>query len=126
MLKYITDNEYKELLGTSSIPSNFNKLVIEASTYINSKTYNRIEANNVHENVKYATALIIEKINKAEIQVEEIGNLKSQNIEGWSETYCTPEEIEKKLEEDKWNILKKYLWNVIGSDGQPLLYCGVC
>ena len=30
MLKYITDAEYKELLGVDSIPSNFNNLVIEA------------------------------------------------------------------------------------------------
>lgn len=125
MLKYITDAEYKELLGVNSIPSNFNNLVIEASTYINLKTQNRIDVKDIHENVKYATALIVTKISKAENQKEEIGNLKSQNIEGWSETYSTPEEIEKKLEEDKFNILKEYLWNVIGSDGQPLLYCGV-
>lgn len=125
MLKYITDTEYKELLGVNSIPSNFNNLVIEASTYINLKTHNRIDVNDIHENVKYATALIVNEVSKAESKKEEIGNLKSQNIEGWSETYCTPEEIEKKLEEDKISILKQYLWNVIGSDGQPLLYCGV-
>ena len=125
MLKYITDAEYKELLGVSSIPSNFNDLVIEASTYINSKTRNRIDVNDIHENVKYATALIIEKINKAETKIEEIGNLKSQNIEGWSETYSTPEEIRKDLEVEKLDLLHQYLWNVIGSDGQPLLYCGV-
>lgn len=125
MLKYITENEYKELLGTNSIPDNFNKLVIEASTYINRHTNNRINIKNIHENVKYTTALIIEKINKAETQIEEIGNLKSQNIEGWSETYSTPEEIKSKLEADKLEILHQNLWNVIGTDGQPLLYCGV-
>ena len=91
MLKYITDTEYKELLGTNSIPSNFNNLVIEASTYINHRTNNRIDVNDIHENVKYVTALIIEKTSKAETKIEEIGNLKSQNIEGWSETYSTPE-----------------------------------
>lgn len=125
MLKYITDTEYKELLGTNSIPSNFNKLVIEASAYINHHTSNRIDVNDIHENVKYVTALIIEKINKAETKIEEIGNLKSQNIEGWSETYSTPEEIRKDLEVEKLDLLHQYLWNVIGSDGQPLLYCGV-
>ena len=123
MLKYITNTEYKELLGKNSIPSNFNKLVIEASTYIN--TRNRIDVNNIHENVKYATALIIEEIEKADEKIEEIGNLKSQNIEGWSESYTTPEEIKKDLESEKINILHKYLWNIIGNDGQPLLYCGV-
>lgn len=37
MLKYINDKDYKELLGVSSIPDNFNKYVIDASVYINSK-----------------------------------------------------------------------------------------
>lgn len=125
MLKFINDTEYKNLLGVSSIPSNFDNLVIEASTYINFKTRNRIDVNDIHENVKYATASIVNAINKAEQQKEETSNLKSQNIEGWSESYRTPEEIDKKLEEDKMSLIKKYLWNVIGSDGQPLLYCGV-
>jgi len=69
--------------------------------------------------------LIVEKIEKAENLKNEINGLKSQNIEGWSENYSTPEEIEKKLEDDKIRIIKTYLWNVIGKDGQPLLYCGV-
>ena len=125
MLQFITDTEYKELVGVNSIPNNFKRLVIEASTYINAKTRNRIDINDLHENVKYATALIIEKIADAEMQKKEVGNLKSQNIEGWSETYSSPEEIEKKLEEDKISIIKKYLSNIIGKDGQPLLYCGV-
>ena len=124
MLNYITDTEYKKLIGVDSIPDNFNNLVIEASTYINSKTFNRIDSNDVHENVKYATALIIQKMDETENQKKEIGNLKSQNIEGWSESYATPEEIDKKLEVDKLKIIKQYLWNVIGKDGQPLLYTG--
>lgn len=124
MLNYITDTEYKKLIGVDSIPDNFNNLVIETSTYINSKTFNRIDSNDVHENVKYATALIIQKMDEAENQKKEIGNLKSQNIEGWSESYATPEEIDKKLEVDKLKIIKQYLWNVIGKDGQPLLYTG--
>lgn len=124
MLNYITDTEYKKLIGVDSIPDNFNNLVIEASTYINSKTFNRIDSNDIHENVKYATALIIQKMDEAKNQKKEIGNLKSQNIEGWSESYATPEEIDKKLEVDKLKIIKQYLWNVIGKDGQPLLYSG--
>lgn len=125
MLKYITDAEYKKLLGVDSIPNDFNKLVIEASTYINSRTFNRIDINNIPEEVKYVTALIIEKTDEANKKIKNIGNLKSQNIEGWSESYSTPEEIEKDLEEEKIKILRTYLWNVIGSDEQPLLYCGV-
>lgn len=126
MLKYINNEEYKKLLGVTSIPDNFDNLVIQASNYINYKTFGRININNIPEQVKYVTCLIINLINEEENKLSEIGNLKSQNIEGWSESYSTPEEIKKDYDEKKYSTLKQYLWNVVGIDGNPLLYCGVC
>lgn len=126
MLKYITDEEYKKLLGKESIPDNFNNLVIEASNYIQSKTFGRIDKNNISEQVQYVTCLIVNLINKAETEKDKMGNLKSQNIEGWDESYISPKEIEEKLEKDKYSTLKTYLGDVLGTDGKPLLYCGVC
>jgi len=126
MLKYINDQKYKELLGTQSVPSNFENLVTQASNYINYKTFGRIDENNIPEQVEYVTCLIINLINEEENKLSEIGNLKSQNIEGWSESYSTPEEIKKDYDEKKYSSLKQYLWNVVGIDGNPLLYCGVC
>lgn len=126
MLKYITDREYEELLGAESIPSNFNKLVIEASNYINHRTFGRIDENNIPEQVKYVACLIIDLLNEQETKLNEIGNLKSQNIEGWSESYATPEEIKSDYSKKMQTVLSDHLWNVIGIDGNPLLYCGVC
>ena len=126
MLKYITQDEYISLLGAKSIPDNFNNLVIEASNYINHRTFGRIDENNVPEQVKYVTCLIINLINEENTKLKGIGNLKSQNIEGWSESYSTPEEIKKDYEDKKQKAINKYLWNVIGIDGNPLPYCGVC
>lgn len=126
MLKYINDQKYKELLGTQSVPSNFENLVTQASNYINYKTFGRIDINNIPEQVEYVTCLIINLINEEETKISEIGNLKSQNIEGWSESYSTPEEIKKDYDEKKYSTLKQYLWNVVGIDENPLLYCGVC
>ena len=126
MLKYITENEYISLLGAKSIPDNFNNLVIEASNYINYNTYGRIDVNNIPEQVKYVTCLIIDLINEQNTKLSEIGNLKSQNIEGWSESYSTPEEIKADYEDKQYSTLKQYLWEVIGTDGNPLPYCGVC
>lgn len=126
MLKYITESEYKELLGIESIPNNFNKLVIEASNYINHKTHERIDKNDIPEQVKYVTCLIIDLINEQEEKLAEIGNLKSQNIEGWEENYFTPEQIKTDYSNKMQTTLSTYLWNVIGIDGNPLLYCGVC
>lgn len=126
MLKYITEEEYKKLLGKDSIPDDFDNLNIQASNYTNYKTFGRIDENNIPEQVKYATCLIINLQDEENTKLSEIGNLKSQNIEGWSETYSTPEEIKIDYEDKKYSILKEYLWNVIGIDGNPLLFCGVC
>lgn len=124
MLKYITIEEYKKLSGNESIPDNFNKLVIQASNYINYNTHGRIDEDNIPEEVKYVTCLIIDLQNEEDTKTKEIGNLKSQNIEGWSETYSTPEEIRKEYSNKKYEALRENLWNVIGIDGNPLLYAG--
>lgn len=126
MLKYIKDTEYETLLGVTSIPGNFERLSIEASNYINHKTFGRIDTNNIPNEVKYVTCLIVDLLNEKETKLSEIKNLKSENIEGWSKSYSTPEEIEREYSEKMQTILSDYLWDVIGTDGNPLLYCGVC
>lgn len=126
MLEYISKEEYVELLDAESIPDNFKSLVIEASNYINHKTFGRIDQNNIPKQVKYVTCLIMNLINEQKVKLSEIGNLKSENIEGWSKTYATPEEVKKEYEDKMQSTLREYLWNVIGIDGNPLLYCGVC
>lgn len=124
MLEFITSEEYQELLG-KSIPDNFNRLVIEASSYINRQTFGRIDENHIPEEVKYATCLIIDLINQKETELAETNVLKSQNIEGWSETYLSPAEIKTNYEKEMYHVLETYLWNVYGIDNRPLLYKGV-
>lgn len=127
MLKYLTDkSEYMKLLGAKNVPDNFDNLNIKASNYINYNTHGRIDVNDIPEQVKYVTCLIIDLEEERSKKLAEIGNLKSQNIEGWSESYLTPDEIKKDYSEKKYVILKEYLWNVVGKDGNPLLYSGVC
>lgn len=125
MLEYITEDEYKKLLGKESVPDNFRQLVIEASNYINYKTFGRVDKDNVPEQVQYVTCLIINLIDEQNTKLSEIGNLKTQNIEGWSESYSTPEEIKADYEQQKCQVLSDNLWDVIGIDGNPLLYCGM-
>ena len=127
MLTYLKDEEeYKKILGADNVPKKLKKLNIEASNYINNATYGRVGQNNIPEQVKYVTCLIIDLIQEENTKLSEIGNLKSQNIEGWSESYSTPGEVKSDYEDKKYSTLRKYLWNVIGIDGNPLLYCGVC
>lgn len=125
MLTYLEDEEeYKKILGIDNVPKDFKNLNIEASNYINYKTFGRIDKNNIPEQVKYVTCLIINLQEEENTKLSEIGNLKSQNIEGWSESYSTPEEIKADYEDKKQKTINKYLWNVIGIDGNSLLYCG--
>lgn len=127
MLRYIKDeDEYLKTLEKQDVPNDFNNLNIKASNYINYNTHGRIDINDIPEQVKYVTCLIIDLINEEEAKLSQIGNLKSQNIEGWSESYSTPEEIKADYEDKKYSTLKQYLWEVIGTDGNPLPYCGVC
>ena len=127
MLTYLkNEDEFKKQLGTEDVPKDFKNLNIEASAYINHKTFERIDKNNIPEQVKHVTCLIINLLNEENQKLSEIGNLKSQNIEGWSESYSTPEEIKKEYDTKKYEVLKEHLWNVIGIDGNPLLYSGVC
>ena len=127
MLTYLTDEEeYKKILGADNVPKDFKNLNIEASNYVNHRTFGRIDENNIPEQVKYVTCLIISLIAEENTKLSEIGNLKSQNIEGWSESYSTPEEVKQDYEDKKQKAINQYLWNVIGIDGNPLPYCGVC
>lgn len=125
MLTYLEDEEeYKKILGIDNVPKDFKNLNIEASNYINYKTFGRIDKNNIPEEVKYVTCLIVDLQDEENTKLSEIGNLKSQNIEGWSESYSTPEEIKSDYEDKKQKVINQYFWNVIGIDGNPLLYCG--
>lgn len=126
MLQYVTENEYRNILQAKDIPDDFNNLSIEASNYINHKTFGRVDKDDIPEQVKYATCLIIDLINEENDKLSKIGNLKSQNIEGWSESYMTADEIKQEYSNKKYTVLQEQLWNVIGIDGNPLLYSGVC
>lgn len=127
MLTYLKDeDEFKKQLGTEDVPKDFKNLNIQASSYINYKTFGRIDKDDIPEQVKYATCLIIDLINEENDKLSKIGNLKSQNIEGWSESYMTADEIKQEYSNKKYTVLQEQLWSVIGIDGNPLLYCGVC
>ena len=127
MLTYLeNEEEYKKQLGTEDVPKDFKNLNIKASSYINFNTHGRIDINDIPEQVKYTTCLIINLIAEENDKLSKIGNLKSQNIEGWSESYMTADEIKQDYANKKYIVLQEQLWNVIGTDGNPLLYCGGC
>lgn len=124
MLTYITETEYRTLLGVSSIPNNFNQLNYEASNYIYYKTNGRIDTNDIPEKVKYVTCLLINLINEKQTNETKVGNLSSTNIEGWSETYADRQTTNIAYEKEMQAILDKWLYDVT-VNGTPILYRGV-
>lgn len=125
MKTYIDIKYYKDTYKGKVPETELERLIIEASSYIKTQTFDRVSIKAIPEEIERATCLIIDKIHSAEEAKKEMGNLKSQNIEGWSETYKTDEEIDAELEKDKYKILSTYLSDTIGSDGNLLLYRGV-
>lgn len=107
MLEYITKNEYQEILGTTNVPSNFNQLNIRASSIINRRTRGKIV--NVDDKIKYTTACLINLLD--ENNNKRTGNLKSTNIEGWSESYKTDSELDEELNKEIEELLQTYLWD---------------
>lgn len=125
-MKTYVDRTYYFSIYKGKVPdAELDKLIIEASSYVRKHTSDRVSIKDIPDEVKYATCLIIDKIYDAEKKKSEMGNLKSQNIEGWSETYKTDEEINFNLEKEKAKILNTHLSDVIGIDGNLLLYRGV-
>jgi len=125
MRTYVDRTYYLSIYRGKVPESELDKLIIEASSYVKKHTSDRVSMLDIPDEVKRATCLIIDKIYDAKKQKDETGNLKSQNIEGWSETYKTDEEIKSNLEREKAEILNTYLSDVIGIDGNLLLYRGV-
>lgn len=122
MVTYIDEDYYITNQEDRGVPdSELKRLIIEASMYIRRQTMDRISINNIPEEVKRATCLIINKIYEFEKKKDEIGTLKSQNIEGWSETYQDIALLKEELENDKMEILENYLSEIIGNDGNLLL-----
>ena len=107
MLEYITENEYQEILGTTNVPSNFKQLNIQASSILNKRTQGKIVV--VDEKIKYVTCLLINLINN--YNEKKTGNLKSTNIEGWSETYKSDDELYIDLNKEIDDLLNLYLWD---------------
>lgn len=113
MLTYITENEYRSLLGVESVPENFDNLAIRASAILNRKTFGNIDINsmdsNIVETVKYVTCLIVNELVKNEDYTVSVGNLSSTNIEGWSESYKNYSEINSDIDNSIDQIIYDFL-----------------
>ena len=129
--QYLTYAEYKSLGGTLE-ETPFNLLEYEVRRKIDARTLNRIKdsTSNIPQEVKlceYCLINSIDKYQKAGSEISNIGNVKSENIDGYSISYTTTSEISeiiKSKEEEVDDIITTYLSGVI-FDNEHLIYCGV-
>ena len=126
--QYLTYAEYIELGGTlEEVP--FNELEFECRKIIDSRTQNRLHsADDIPYEVKMCEFKMINSIvsyNAAKEQAQ--SGVKSENIDGYSVTYLTSNEIQQLITTqiaDIQELVSTYLFGVIVNN-EHILYCGV-
>lgn len=124
--QYLTYQEYKALGGTLD-QSPFNILEFEARRLIDIKTQNRLkDSQEVPQEVKLCEFNMINSIERYVSTSEEIKNIASESIDGYSISYITPKEAgqvvaSKNIELN--DIIRTYLLGVIYND-EHLLFVG--
>ena len=106
----------KKNMGGKVPESQFKSLSIEATSYIKRNTFNRIDVENIPNEVKLCVCSLIEKMSKIEKQVGK----KSETVGSWSATYFENAEWSNEL----YNILLNYLSELKDSKGTPVLFRG--
>ena len=126
--QYLTYAEYQELGGTlEEVP--FNELEFECRKIIDSRTQNRLHSvTDIPDEVKMCEYKMINSIvsyNSAKEQAQ--SGVKSENIDGYSVTYLTSNEIQQLITTqiaDMQELISTYLFGVIVNN-EHILYCGV-
>jgi len=115
-MRYCDYNYYKEVYGGNMPESSFNRLSLEASAYIKRNTRNRVDENNIPDEVKLCTCSLCDKLRK----IEKSEGKKSETVGSWSVTY----EEKSENNNDLYDILLNYLSESVTEEGIPLLYRG--
>lgn len=106
----------KKNMGGKMPETTFTRLSLEASMYIKKNTYNRVDKDNIPEEVQYCTSSIADKLQK----IEKRNGKTSESVGSWSINYQENSEDEKEL----YDTLVNYLSEVKDSEGVFLLYRG--
>lgn len=128
--QYLTYAEYRELGGTLG-QTPFNLLEFEARKQIDIKTFNRLkESEEIPQEVKLCEYNLINSINKFITATNSAiinGNIKSENIDGYSVSYTSSSEISnivKSKNDEIEDIIRTYLSYLV-VNGEHIMYCGV-
>ena len=129
--QYLTYAEYQALGGSAIGEMPFNLLEFEARRQIDIRTFNRIKnSKEIPQEVKLCVYNLINTINSylsSTSNISSNGNVKTENIDGYSIQYISASDIgevvkSKNIEIE--DIIKTYLLGII-FNGEHLTYCGV-
>lgn len=126
--QYLTKQEYLDLGGSAIEDMPFNLLEFEARRMIDMKTFNRLkDAEEILQEVKLCEYELINKIRSYIDTSNTIGNVASENTDGYSVSYITSDrisEVVKSKKNELDEIIRTYLLMVIYND-EHLMYIGV-
>ena len=127
--EYLSYEEYKDLGGTLDLLP-FNLLEFEARRQINIRTFNRINADDITQEIKLCDYNLINSLKgflETNNNIVNGGNVKSENTDGYSISYVSASEISdivKSKQSEIDDIVRTYLLGVI-YNGEHLIYSGV-
>ena len=126
--QYLTYAEYQELGGSAIGEKPFNLLEFEARKLIDQRTFNRLKnQSEILQDVKLCEYELINKINSYLKVSETLGNVASENIDGYSVNYVSADkvsEVVKSKKNDLDDTIRTYLVGII-VDNQHIMYVGV-
>ncbi len=103
-------------MGGTMPEASFNKISIDISAYIKRNTSNRIDENNIPDQVKFCTCALVDK---AKELMKRNGKI-SESVGSWSVNYQGNSEDSKAM----YDLLVHYLLYEKDSNGEFLLYRG--
>lgn len=128
--QYLTYQEYHDLGGTLQENPSFNLLEFEARRIIDVRTFNRLkDSTNIPNEVKLCVFDLINSLDSFSKSINGTasnGNVASENIDGYSVSYVTSNQIKEIVEsrnKELGNIVSTYLLGVV-YNGEHLMYCG--
>lgn len=125
--QYLTYEEYKGLGGTLDLMP-FNLLEFESRKKIDERTLNRLAGvETIPQEVKMCIFKIINSVENYSKKMDSIGNVKSENTDGYSVSYITNSEVSeviKSKDVELDDIITTYLNGVV-VNGKTLIFLGV-
>ena len=92
MVKYTDYKYYKEVYKGTMPETSFERVVAAASAYIRKITFDRVNTDEIPEEVKYATCAVCDVINDIDSAKVAGKTVKSETNDGYSVTFLTEED----------------------------------